>query len=204
MKSLLPSWSILLGPILVLACYYKKYSTAFVPTAPSLALTRRADLAGSTKSSFTPSAFHHTNGFPSLLPRVHSRLPKQRTITTRMSADDFSEAAYTEGAWGCIAALPKVADYYEATTVEAPMLLDVLLNPSKHSAGDNAEAAKVVIDKVLTKAGINGKELRQQLENFMAKQPKISGGMNQQKTMGRSLQQVLESARSSKIVLNVS
>jgi ATP-dependent Clp protease ATP-binding subunit ClpA len=122
-----------------------------------------------------------------------------------MSAEDFSEASYTEAAWAAIAALPRVADYYSATTVEAPMLLDVLLNPSKHSAGENAEAAKVVIDKVLAKAGINAMELRQQLENYMAKQPKItSGGTEQQKTMGRSLQNVLEAARNNKAILNVS
>jgi len=120
-----------------------------------------------------------------------------------MSAEDFSEASYTEAAWAAIAALPRVADYYSATTVEAPMLLDTLLNPSKHSAGDNAEAAKVVIEKVLTKAGVNIMELRQQLENYMAKQPRItSGGAEQQKSMGRSLQNVLEAARKNKAILN--
>jgi ATP-dependent Clp protease ATP-binding subunit ClpB len=120
-----------------------------------------------------------------------------------MSAEDFLETSYTEAAWAAVAKLPTVADYYASLSVEAPMLLDVLLNPSKHSAGNDAEAAKTTIERVFAKAGINGNELRQQLENYMAKQPKItSSTTEQQKTMGRSLQRVLEAARLNKTILN--
>lgn len=120
-----------------------------------------------------------------------------------MATDDFSEDLYTEAAWGCIASLARVADYYSATTVESPMLLDVMLNPSKHSAGDEAAAGKTVLDKVLAKAGVKGQELRRQLEEYMSKQPQITGtaATNANKQMGRSLQKVLEAARAGKTLL---
>ena len=63
------------------------------------------------------------------------------------------------------------------------MLLDVMLNSSKHNAGDDAEAAKKVAEKTLSSAGVNVKELRKQLEGYWAKQPKMSG-FTGQKTMG--------------------
>jgi len=127
-------------------------------------------------------------------------------VQIKMATDDFSEDLYTEAAWGCIASLARVADYYSATTVESPMLLDVMLNPSKHSAGDEAAAGKTVLDKVLAKAGVKGQELRRQLEEYMSKQPQITGtaATNANKQMGRSLQKVLEAARAGKTLLGVS
>ncbi len=191
-----------------------KYSDAFVPSFSTVTKTQSLRCG----ETVTPSHWGSNNAVAFLssstsrlpwpsLGRQDGRRPGGRRTTTRqyMSAEDFSEASYTEAAWAAIAALPRVADYYSATTVEAPMLMDTLLNPSKHSAGDNAEAAKVVIEKVLTKAGVNIMELRQQLENYMAKQPRItSGGAEQQKSMGRSLQNVLVAARKNKAILNVS
>jgi ATP-dependent Clp protease ATP-binding subunit ClpB len=117
----------------------------------------------------------------------------------RMAADDFAEAKYTEAAWAAIATLTKAADYYEASTIEAPILVDILLNPSKHNAGDAAESAKRVIEKIIGSAGGDVNELRSDLEKFLAKQPKVSGGT--QKMMGQSLQKVLDTARISKTVL---
>lgn len=121
--------------------------------------------------------------------------------TLQMAGDDFSEAAYTESAWACIAALPKVADYYSTYSIDAPMLLDVMLNPSKHGAGDSAEAAKKVVEKILIKADVDVKVLRQELEVYFSKQPKITGNADQQKTMGRSFAGILDRARTSKTLL---
>jgi len=117
---------------------------------------------------------------------------------------EFSEDTYTEAAWGAIGALPKVADYYSATTVEAPMLLDVILNPVKHGAGESAASAKRVVEKVLMTAGVNVRELRRELESYLSKQPTIKGdgANNAQKNMGRSLQKVVERAISGKTLLN--
>lgn len=127
---------------------------------------------------------------------------RRRTTSLRMAQQEFDESKYTEAAWSAIATLTKAADFYEASNVEAPLLLDVLLNPSKHNAGDDAESAKRVTEKVFQKAGVNIKLLRSELEKYLAKQPKVSE--NAQKVMGRNLQKVLEYARDSKNVLGVS
>lgn len=117
-----------------------------------------------------------------------------------MASEDFDESKYTEAAWAAIASLTKVADYYSASTVEAPHLLDILLNPSKHSAGDNAESATRVVEKVFQKAGVDLGDLRSRLENYLSKQAKVSD--NAQKVMGRNLQKVLSKARDTKGMLN--
>jgi len=121
-----------------------------------------------------------------------------------MAADDFNESKYTESAWACIASLTKAADYYSNNTVDSPMLLDVLLNPSKHNAGEDAESAKRAAEKVLIKSDVDVNKLRQELENHMSKQPKLSGGSDQQKVMGRNMVKVLEFARDTKQLLGVS
>jgi len=117
-----------------------------------------------------------------------------------MSSDAFNESKYTEAAWSSIATLTKAADYYEASTIESPILLDVLLNPSKHNAGESAESAKRVVDKVFNKAGVDTKDLRSELEKYLAKQPKIQNA-NQQKSMGRNLARVLDAGNDAKGVL---
>lgn len=196
----IPFNSAVLGAVLLAsAC---SYSSSFVPSAPSFAPFQTKAF---TRSTFVAKLIAPTELVLSRHATVDTKIRPRKT-RLQMSAEDFSEGSYTEAAWAAVAALPKVADFYSATTVEAPMLLDVLLNPAKHSAGENAEAAKLVVDKVLAKAGVSGRELRQQLENYMAKQPKISGSAadNAQKNMGRSLQKVLEAARNSKAILSVS
>lgn len=119
-----------------------------------------------------------------------------------MAADDFNEGKYTEAAWSAVSALTRVADFYQASTVEAPLLLDVMLNPSKHAAGENAEAAQKVVEKALSKAGVDLKDLRSELEKHLSGQARVSGD-NSQKAMGRSLQKVLETARIGQSVLGV-
>jgi hypothetical protein len=117
----------------------------------------------------------------------------------RMAAEDFKEDKYTEAAWASIAALTKVADFYSASTVEAPFLLDVMLNPNKHSAGEDAEAARKVVEKTLVKAGVDVNNIRSELEKYLSKQARVSD--NTSKVMGRSLQKVLETARNGKEIL---
>jgi len=123
---------------------------------------------------------------------------KQKTSTTSLSmagSDDFNESKYTEGAWGCIAALPGAAEYYSSTTIEAVMVLDIMLNPTKFSAGENAEAAKKVVEKVLLKAEVDLQTLRQEIEVHMGKQPKVTGDVTGQKTMSRNFAKVLSRAK---------
>jgi galactitol-specific phosphotransferase system IIB component len=121
----------------------------------------------------------------------------------QMASDDFNEGKYTESAWALIATITKAADFYNTNTVDAVLLLDVMMNPTKYNAGESAESANRVMGQILSKAGVEVKQLRQELEMYMAKQPKISGNMEAQKNMGRSLMKVLERAKDSKSMLGV-
>ena len=177
------------------------YSSAFVINRPDLLIFKRPNPLHTTKQlAILPSFRRLDVGFPSF---HRSNIHKSRL---QMAAEDFQESKYTESAWACIAALPKIADYYSSTSIEAPMLLDVMLNPSKHSAGDSAESAKRIAEKVLLKADVDVTKLRQELEVYMSKQPKISSGSSSgesQKMMGRSLSKVVERARENKSLLGV-
>jgi hypothetical protein len=124
------------------------------------------------------------------------------TTSLKMAAEDFDETKYTEAAWSLISALTKVAEYYQAENVEAPFLLDVMLNPTTHNAGENAAAAKKVVEKVLTKAGTDIKALKAELDMYFSKQAKLSSE-SKQKVMGRTLQKVLDAARIGKSALGV-
>jgi len=136
--------------------------------------------------------------------RQTSNMKSRSTATTalRMSSDDFNEQKYTEAGWAVVSALTKAADFYQTSTVESPILLDLLLNPSKHKAGDSAESARKAVEKVLKDAQVDIKALRQELETHLAQQPKVQGDTSSvQKTMGYSLPKVLEAARSAKSTL---
>jgi hypothetical protein len=169
-------------------------SLAFVPSTPRNLVASRASTASSMLSQ-VPSGPFSFNKF--------QLAKRQQFSALQMSAADFDEGKYTEAAWAGIASLTKVAEYYQSAAVDAPMLLDVILNPGKHSAGDDAEAAKRVAEKILTSAGVDTKEVRQQLEGYWANQPKMTGSTGQ-KTMGRILPKVLETARQNMSVLGVS
>ena len=166
---------------------------------------RAAALTKSIEAPFaSPSTASHglTNNFhPFKHSQMHSQTLSKSITSLHMAGDDFNESKYTESAWACIASLTKAADYYSSNTVDSPMLLDVLLNPNKHNAGDDAESAKRAAEKVLTKSDVDVNKLRQELENHMSKQPKLSGSSDQQKVMGRNMVKVLEFARESKQLL---
>ena len=126
--------------------------------------------------------------------------PSRAAATSlKMGADDFNQSKYTEAAWAAVSSLTKAADFYEASTVEAPILLDVLLNPAKHNAGEEAESARRVTEKIFQNAGADVKLLRVELEKYLAKQAKVSESAS--KTLGRNLQKVLDNARVSMSIL---
>ena len=128
------------------------------------------------------------------------RRSKRSATTTalRMSSNDyFNEQTYTEVAWSAMVSLQAAAEGYQATQVEAPMLLDTLLNPSKYSGKDSADSARQVAEGVLAKAGVNMDTLRSELEGYFKKQPKVSGGSGQI-TLGRNLNAVLRKASEAK------
>lgn len=186
----------------------KKQSSAVIAMLSTA--TAFSALSSSTMNAFTPATPRHV---ARVSPLNSSFLAQQRMVTSRrtsstngkgvsttslrMSSDDFNEQKYTEAGWAAVAALTKGADFYQTSTVESPILLDLLLNPSKHKAGDDAESARKAVEKVLKEVKCDVKALRQELDTHLAQQPKIQGDTsNQQKTMGYSLPKVLEAARS--------
>ncbi len=122
-------------------------------------------------------------------------------------SQDFDQTQYTDAAWSAIVGLPNCADHYSATSVDAPMLLSVLLNPTKYQVPnvDNALTAKTVITKLLQDAGVtNIDSLRNEVERYLERQPKVSGDTSRQKSLGRTLGEVLEAARGVRDGLKVS
>lgn len=161
---------------------------AFVPTVPRNSLTRTSmETAFSTANSFLPRS-------------ILTNKPFQRSSALSMATEDFDESKYTSAAWSAIAALTKVAEYYESGSCESYHVLDVLLNPGKHGAGEEAESARRVVEKIISQAGGDVKELRKALETYIGKQPKLKDS-TAQKTMGRNLPKVLENARTTMSVL---
>jgi ATP-dependent Clp protease ATP-binding subunit ClpB len=154
-----------------------------------------------TKSSDKSNVINHMN-FASPIKKLGANVIQTKSFTAlQMATDDFQEQKYTESAWACMASLTKAAEYYGTSTVDSPLLLDMLLNPTKHNAGDDAESAKRAVEKVLIKAGVDVNKLRQELDMYMSKQPRMSGNEDQQKTMGRNLVRVLEFSRNAKTLL---
>jgi ATP-dependent Clp protease ATP-binding subunit ClpA len=168
-------------------------TTAFVPvTIPNgiTTTTTGASTLYRTASPLTSSSFVTTAMVN------HRRRVSSRSTMLKMSSDDFNQEKYTEAGWAAVAALTKVADAYQTSTVESPILLEILLNPEKHKCGDDADAGRRAVEKVLKEAKVDMKALRSQLETHLENQPKVTGNVSQQKTMGYSLPKVLDAARS--------
>jgi ATP-dependent Clp protease ATP-binding subunit ClpB len=173
------------------AATWSSTSTAFVPTVVPHGGRSIASTVTTTTSPLTASSFVASRTSRN----VYSNQSRQSTMM-KMSSDDFNQEKYTEAGWAAVAALTKVADAYQTSTVESPILLEILLNPGKHKCGDDADAARRAVEKVLKDAKVDIKALRQQLEAHLEKQPKVTGNMAQQKTMGYTLPKVLDAARS--------
>lgn len=166
---------------------------SFAPHRASRAVeTRNANKLSTTQNYFAPIIGSSTNPF------AHQR----RSFTSlQMANDDFNEGKYTESAWACVAALTKAADYYDSNNVDSAMLIDILLSPTKHNAGENAESAHSAVKKILLKADIDPVKLSKQLEVHMSKQPKLTGDASAQKVMTPAMVKVLEAARNAKMML---
>ena len=145
-------------------------------------------LSSPTRSNHLhPSSNHHNQ---------HSRTrSKKSTSKLNQSSQDFDQQQYTDAAWSAIATLPQCATSYSATSVDAPMLLSILLNPTKYQAPEVAQTAKAVTVKLLEDANVNVDKLRDDVEEYLENQPKVSGDTSSQKSMGRVLGEVLEAGR---------
>jgi hypothetical protein len=106
---------------------------AFVPSS----LSHRTIIPSHSIAPQRTHNNHHGSVSSSLL---HPRRSKKSAGSTlhMASSEDFDQTKYTEAAWATLAALPACADSYSSTSVEAPMLLGILLNPTKYQAGESA------------------------------------------------------------------
>lgn len=174
------------------ATYGSVPTSAFVPSTP------RNMLASSPGSLLANKVQGYGSGIaPSQGRSFRAGNGRRQSSALRMATEDFDQMKYTEAAWAGIAALTKVAAYYQTNNVESFHLLDVMINPFKHNAGEDADAAKRAAEKVFVQAGIDVSVLRKELEEFLSRQPKVSSG-SQQKNMGHTLPTVLEAARQAK------
>jgi hypothetical protein len=205
MKNLSKSGAVLAALLATTSHDVKYFSVdGFSPTQTA----HRSEVSRTTsRSSKHKSSCPASNSFLARCQKHHPSLTASKRGSTssqlQMAAEDFNEGKYTEAAWSIIASLTKAADFYQTTSVEAPLLLDIMLNPTKHSAGENADAARTVTEKILSSAGVDIKTMRSELEKYMSKQARVSGDSSQQKVLGRSMQQVLDAARATKAILGV-
>ena len=168
-----------------------KIVDAFVPTS---ILTPRV------LSTTTNHAMQSISPISSAMNRLSistaaKRHTKQSSALQMSSSQDFDQQQYTDASWSAISTLPQCADYYSATSVDAPMLLAILLNPTKYQASENASTAKQVVTKLLNDANVNVDKLKDDVEEYLSKQPTVSGDTSTQKSMGRTLGEVLEAGR---------
>jgi ATP-dependent Clp protease ATP-binding subunit ClpB len=176
-------------------------SNAFVPTVPPGRGTitkmgsQNVVMKGSVPLGYSSFVSSRKNGRTAGGVTKATGTPRSSSSTVlQMSSDDFNEQKYTEAGWAVVAALTKVADFYQTSTVDSPLMLEIMLNPTKHSAGDSAESARKACEKVLKEAGADVKTLRQELEKYLEGQPKMTGA-TVQKTMSYSLPKVFDASR---------
>lgn len=161
---------------------------AFVPATPNNFIRSTSTPTVTGMRSYTSPLNPSTNRL------VSNKGPRRYGSTLKMASEDFDQMKYTEAAWAGIAALTKVADYYQTNNVESFHLMDIMLNPFKHNGGDDADAAKRALEKVFVAAGVDAQTMRKDLEEYLGRQAKVSSG-SAQKNMGQTLPRVLEAAR---------
>ena len=164
---------------------------AFVPTS---ILTPRVLSIPSTTNHAMQSISSTSSTMNSRL-SITTRSRSTKSALQMSSSQDFDQQQYTDASWSAISTLPQCADYYSATSVDAPMLLAILLNPTKYQASENASTAKQVVTKLLNDANVNVDKLKDDVEEYLMKQPTVSGDTSTQKSMGRTLGEVLEAGR---------
>ena len=170
-----------------------KIVDAFVPTSILTPRVLSTTTTNNDVQSISPTSSIMNNRLS--IPTAEKRHTKQSTALQMSSSQDFDQQQYTDASWSAISTLPQCADYYSATSVDAPMLLAILLNPTKYQASENASTAKQVVTKLLNDANVDVDKLKDDVEEYLLKQPTVSGDTSTQKSMGRTLGEVLEAGR---------
>lgn len=88
---------------------------------------------------------------------------------------------FTEKAWEAIAHTPDIAKQYNQQQIESEHLMKALLEQDGLAGG------------ILTKAGVSGQKLQEKTEQFIQRQPKVSGSSTSV-YLGRSLDTLLDRA----------
>jgi len=99
----------------------------------------------------------------------------------RISPDEF-----TEMAWAAIAASPECAKKYNHQVVETEHLLKLLLEQ------ENGLAARIV-EK--SSANVSASQVLASTENFLKRQPTVSGASADNQVIGRNLEALINAAR---------
>lgn len=153
---------------------------AFIaPAAIPLSSTTSSFLASSRPlhTSFSPSPFLSLS--PSSLPTVFSP-SNRRTITS--SASLLEPDGYTEKAYAALSGTQTLAKNTNQQVIEAEILLLSLLDDE-------------FAQSIITRVG-NVASLRDAVNSYVNRQPKILSGNDAGLVMGRSLKEVLEDAKS--------
>eukprot|EP01038_Epipyxis_sp_PR26KG_P012792 gene12792-17150_t len=95
---------------------------------------------------------------------------------------------YTEKAFDSLAKMPQYADKYSTQVVEGPLLLRALFD----------DGPSGLTQRILSQAGIDKAQVDKKLEDYLNKQPKVSGSSSDNKQFGKSLLDALIKANSIK------
>jgi ATP-dependent Clp protease ATP-binding subunit ClpB len=97
----------------------------------------------------------------------------------------ITQKDYTEKAWEAIVAAPEIAREYSQQIVETEHLFKALMEQSNGLAR-----------RIITKAGLNPTRILEKTEEFVRKQPRVSG--NYEQVLGRSLESLITEAEKTK------
>ena len=105
-----------------------KIVDGFVPTS---ILTPRvvSTTANNAMQSISPTSSTLNNRL-SIPTAAKQRNNKQSSALQMSSSQDFDQQQYTDASWSAISTLPQCADYYSATSVDAPVSYTHLTLPT--------------------------------------------------------------------------
>lgn len=145
------------------------------PLAPSYALIGKLDALRGLQGT-------------SLAPPARNRQLSVRTFASSSGAGGgkrIQQKDYTEKAWEAIVSAPEIAREYSQQIVETEHLFKALL-----------EQPNGLARRIVTKAGLNPTRVLEKTEEFVRKQPRVSG--NYEQVLGRSLESAITAAEKTK------
>lgn len=145
--------------------FYKRFQTSFKPVSL---------MTNPFLSTVNPKSLGYRN-----------QILKMSTNSGGGVDNPMNPNIYTEKAWESIGKLPAYADKYSVQYVEASLLLKSLIDD-----GPNG-----LTQRILSKCNINVNTLDKNLDDYLKKQPKVVGGV-ENKVMGRTMSEAFTKAGS--------